>query len=113
MLGRLGRTSRGLREVFEDDYDEDQELDLPPKLGTGISRLGIHGEGLGYVSHSLLESDSELIALAAAVKSGNAKATGRGPESSGSSDAEGKPAQKPVRHRMANLATMAQDPLQS
>ena len=92
MLGKAGRSSRRLQEAFEDDYEEDQELDLPPKLGTGISRLGIHGEGLGHVSLNLLESDSELIALAAAVKSGGAKATGRGAQSFGTSDDEGKPA---------------------
>ena len=86
----VGGSSRALQEAFEGDYDEDEELDSQPKLGTGISRLGIHGEGLGYVSHNLLESDSELIALAAAVKSGDAKATGRGAQSSGSLDDEGK-----------------------
>ncbi len=84
-----GGSSRGLREAFDEDYDEDEDLDSQPKLGTGISRLGIHGEGLGYVSHNLLESDSELMALAAAVKAGGAKATGRGSQSSASLDGEG------------------------
>ena len=86
----VGASSRELQEAFEGDYDEDEELESQPKLGTGISRLGIHGEGLGYVSHNLLESDSEFMALAAAVKSGAAKATGRGAQSSGSDD-EGRP----------------------
>lgn len=102
--GTLRGSLRGLREVFEDDYDEDEEPDLQPKLGTGISTLGIHGEGLGYVSHNLLESDSELIALAAAVKSGDAKATGRGAQSSRNSDSEGKQAQYSARHGMGIAA---------
>ena len=108
-VGNLRGSLRGLREVFEDDYDEDEELDSQPTLGTGISRLGIHGEGLGYVSHNLLESDSELIALAAAVKSGDAKATGRGAQSSRNPGSEGKQAQNPAGYEMGSAAMIGAD----
>lgn len=46
-------------------------------LGGGINRLGIHGEGLGF-AHALLESDAEVMALAAAMESGDAFAVGGG-----------------------------------
>ena len=112
-VATVGASSRALQEAFEGDYDEDEELESQPKLGTGISRLGIHGEGLGYISHNLLESDSELMALAAAVKSGAAKATGRGAQSTGSDD-EGRPTrfskaiERPMRHGWRRLFCIAQ-----
>ena len=90
-LKTSGISLRGLREAFEDDYDEDEELNTQPKLGEGISRLGIHGEGLGHVSHNLMESDSEVMALAAALSSGGATAEGGGLDSSRSLRNDGKP----------------------
>lgn len=48
-------------------------------LGGGKKRLGIHGEGLGF-AHALLESDAEVMALAAALKGGNVSAEGHGLE---------------------------------
>ena len=86
-----GTSLRGLRAEFEDDYDEDEELNTHVKLGEGISRLGIHGEGLGHVSHNLMESDSEVMALAAALSSGGATAEGGGLDSTRSLHNNGKP----------------------
>ena len=65
-----GRLARGLHEVFEGDYDDPDELRETPKLGRGITKLGIHGEGWSHIAHNLLESDSEVMALAAALKKG-------------------------------------------
>ena len=48
-------------------------------LGGGKERLGIHGEGLGF-AHALLESDAEVMAMAAALKGGNVFAEGHGLE---------------------------------
>ena len=66
------RLARGLHEVFEGDYDDADELDETPKLGRGITKLGIHGEGWTHIAHNLLESDSEVMALAAALEKGGA-----------------------------------------
>ena len=74
---------RGLQEVFEDDEDAEEEPeDQPEVFGAGISRLGIHGEGWSHVELNLLESDGEVMALAAAIKGGDAVAEGRGAQSS-------------------------------
>ncbi len=89
-LKASGISLRGLREAFEDDNDEDEELNTP-KPGKGISRLGIHGEGLGHVSHNLMESDSEVVALAAALSLGGATAEGGWLDSSRSLRNDGKP----------------------
>lgn len=75
-----GRLARGLHEVFEGDYDDPDELHETPKLGRGITKLGIHGEGWSHIAHNLLESDSEVMALAAALKKG--RATGPQPAES-------------------------------
>ena len=77
---RFLRPFRHLAEVEEAGKAAEDSAHQSQKhkvLGSGINRLGIHGEGLS-VAHALLESDAEVMALAAAMKSGQAFAEGRG-----------------------------------
>ncbi|CAL8463192.1 g2726 [Coccomyxa elongata] len=82
--GRQGsRFLRPFRQLAETEEAGKEAEDVAPQslkhkeLGSGINRLGIHGEGL-TIAHALLESDAEVMALAAAMKSGQAFAEGRG-----------------------------------
>lgn len=82
--GRQGsRFLRPFRQLAETEEAGKEAEDIAlqslkrKQLGGGINRLGIHGEGL-TIAHALLESDAEVMALAAAMKSGQAFAEGRG-----------------------------------
>ncbi|BDA44584.1 probable platelet-activating factor acetylhydrolase IB subunit beta at C-terminar half [Coccomyxa sp. Obi] len=88
---RFLRPFRLLAETEEagEEAEDSAPLSLKHKeLGSGINRLGIHGEGL-KVAHALLESDAEVMALAAAMKSGQAIAEGRGNDKADSPAGDG------------------------
>ncbi len=83
-------------------------------LGGGINRLGIHGEGLGF-AHALLESDAEVMALAAAMRSGDVYAEGHGLKKAGDDgeteaeyDSAGSPAADDAARKSNRLKKVAE-----